>query len=256
MSHLDRILHTPKTQSKYPSNLRRFTELKCGLEKLSLHENYSIGASILSLPSALQNHTTTLKTLNLHSMFLGNDLNMNDGDSRWTAFFQFLQDPKSALEVFDLSYNDISDEGLHALVTALEGNSKLRELNLNGNSCDTERAWEAFSGVLRYSNSALEKLDMKKCCIKINAFISIVNLLANNNRLRELQFQLHTCGVTVSELDSHNKSVVNILCNESSILSTSTRITHSRMSIKRLLKATAQGPAAHIIRGQMISKIY
>jgi len=117
---------------------------KCGLEKLRLHENYSIGASILSLPSALENHTTTLKTLNLCSMFLGNDLNMTDGDSRWTAFFQFLQDPKCALEVFDLSYNDISDEGLHALATALECNSKLRELNLDGNSCDTGTGWEAF----------------------------------------------------------------------------------------------------------------
>jgi len=109
-----------------------------------------------------------------------------------------------------------------------------------------EQVGRLFSGVLRNSNSALEKLDMKKCCIKINAFISIANSLANNNRLRELQFQLHTCGVTVSELDSHNKSVVsdcgtalflNILCNESSILSTY----NSNHTLTKVYKETVKG---------------
>lgn len=107
MSHHARILLTPKTQSNYPppgwqAIFVALQSSKCGLEILSPHENYSIGASILSLPSARQNHTTTLKTLNLRSMFLGDDLNMNDDDSCWTAFFQFLQDPNPFLRAMPL----------------------------------------------------------------------------------------------------------------------------------------------------------
>jgi hypothetical protein len=155
--------------------------------------------------------------------------------------------------VLDLSHTQISDEGLHELATALEGNSTLKELYLVGNSCDTEAGWEAFSTVLRNSNSALEKLDMRKCCIKVNAFISIANSLANNNRLRELQFQLHTSDVTVSELDSHSKSVVsdcgtalflNILCNKSSILSTY----HSNHTLTKVYKETVKGSCTHYSR--------
>lgn len=104
MSHHVRILLTPKTQSNYPP--------PDGKQSSSLYRaqnvgwRYSVYMRTIQLvrlySSARQNHTTTLKTLNLRSMFLGDDLNMNDDDSRWTAFFQFLQDPNHFLRAMPL----------------------------------------------------------------------------------------------------------------------------------------------------------
>ena len=68
--------HVPSQQnSVYPKKTTQITNagwkaifvtlqsLKCRLEKLNQHDSKSIGASILSLPCALQNHANTLKTL-------------------------------------------------------------------------------------------------------------------------------------------------------------------------------------------------
>jgi hypothetical protein len=193
---------------------------KCRLEKLSLNNNGWIGASILSLPSALYNHATTLKMLNLRGTYINR--------SHFAIFFQFLQDPKSVLEDLDLSYTHIADIGLYSLATALEGNKKLQELYLIGNPGITEAGWEAFSTVLRDSNSALEKLDLRVCGIKVNAIISIANSLANNIRLKELGLELDDRGsqqmvnqnLTATVVTEGTTLFSSILCNKSSILST------------------------------------
>jgi hypothetical protein len=140
--------------------------------------------------------------------------------SHFAIFFQFLQDPKSVLEDLDLSYTHIVDIGLHSLATALKGNKKLQELYLIGNPGVTEAGWEAFSTVLRDSNSALEKLDLRVCCIKVNAIISIANSLAKNIRLKELGLELDDLWVTTDGESELTALFSSILCNKSSILST------------------------------------
>ena len=136
----------------------------------------------------------------------------------WQALFRpLLQNPNSVLVKLELSDSHITDEVAAALTIALANNSRLRELNLCHNPGVTATGWVGFSVVLRYPNTALEKLDLCFNHLNDHVITSFADALVNNNMLRDLNLQLEN--LENVSYDGY-AAFTHTLCNNASILST------------------------------------
>ena len=99
---------------------------------------------------------------------------------------------------------------------ALTNNSWLRELDLRGNHDIMAAGWVAFSSVLENPYSSLERTNV---CNHMNTciMISVVQALANNNKLSELLLEAWSYAYISTEV---NAAFVQVLCNSSNILDT------------------------------------
>ena len=145
-------------------------------------------AAALALSRVLQHHNTTLMTLNLCCC----DGNCIITIAGWSALFQFLHNPDSAMEelLLDGSFIDYltttANNKLLALTDVLINQNTLRELNIGGNYLLRTTGLATLSPVLLNPNLALEVLDLDLIPINNEIMISFADTLANNNRLRGL----------------------------------------------------------------------
>jgi hypothetical protein len=182
----------------------------CALEILHLGDVGLNNDSIMCLRDVIANNSR-LRELQL----LGRNHNVTtDG---WVNFLAFPSNAK--LEKLVLGYNDnINDEALDVFTMSLMNNRTLINLHLDEFPNVTTAGWTAFSSVLRYPNSFLEKLFLTplephgyNADDANNVAISFADALTNNKRLRELKIN---CRI------KNFAPFTRIVCNSSSIMST------------------------------------
>jgi len=81
------------------------------------------------------------------------------------ALGKVLKHPESILKYLRASYTQLNDEGLSALCDGLLGNSRMKRLELGGNSGITPVGWRALSAVLQHPNCTLIKLSLNNTSI-------------------------------------------------------------------------------------------
>jgi hypothetical protein len=145
------------------------------------------------------------------------------GDIGVSSISTILRNPNSTLEKLDISRNfgrnSISDIGINALTNALVNNRMLKELSMYENPAVTTAGWVDFSTVLRNPTSALEVIYVSNDSINDEVMQSFADALANNKRLKELNFGDFSNLEDVWNPESY-APMANILCNTSSILNT------------------------------------
>ncbi len=178
-----------------------------GLRKLLLH-HVPIGITACkALASFLQNPASNLEVLSLENTKLGNgrvrilssglsvnemlrELNIgcNPAITNWRAFSAALASPRCRLEKLDLSRNTIHDAAALSITNALLINTTTKLLILNS-------IWSIIYGItgthplyqmLESLSCSLEILHLNHNGFNYDMIQSLVNALANNGRLREL----------------------------------------------------------------------
>jgi hypothetical protein len=165
------------------------------------------------LSNALLHHSTTLKSLHFYE---------NEG---LLVVIPLLQDPNAILEELNLEFHDadsMTNEELEALTNALVTNSRLKRLQLRGNSSITTEGWVTFSAFLRNPNSNLKELSVEDCNhINDTVMNSFADALTINHRLRGLDMSWCDDTSNQSKVTSIGYDTFTCtLCNSSSILST------------------------------------
>jgi len=115
------------------------------LTKLSLRRGYINDEQLLVLVNALRgNHSLELLNLEVNTI----------GDAGCETLSTLITNPQSNLQVLGLANNDISSDGAIAIINALEGNNRLRELSLfNRNRMDMIVVVDALSRLLCNTSS-------------------------------------------------------------------------------------------------------
>ena len=115
------------------------------LTKLSLRRGNIYDERLFTLVNAIRgNHS--LEVLNLEENTIG--------DAGCEALSTLLTNPQSNLQYLGLNYNDIGTDGAIAILNALEGNNRLRELSLfNRNLMDMIVVKDALSRLLCNTSS-------------------------------------------------------------------------------------------------------
>ena len=158
--------------------------LKSLVNQDSILENlYLAGANIgnreLSVLGNALGNNSTLKTLHFRR-------NQNITANGWTAFFECLS-LNSSLEDINVKDNNVDNESLASLVSALENNTHLKRLNLSMCALVSSIGWQTFFDRLQTCNLVLEVLLLSSNnSINNEGIISLVNALANINSLSSL----------------------------------------------------------------------
>ena len=124
----------------------------CMLESIALAQNSLDDEKIESLANALANNCR-LKKLNLWG-------NRSVTPVGWHTLFQLLQRPSCELESLDIGNNNLTDETVRSLASAISNGSSLRELELSYNRDVSSAAWQVLIIALRLHAPALEMLGM------------------------------------------------------------------------------------------------
>ena len=173
------------------------------LQKVELEDNNISEEGIVDIITALSMHPH-LKHLDLD----GNRLR-KDG---CVALATLLQNSAKELQYLYISHNEINDEGVEALVSALKNYSRLKELRLSNNPSITTRGWLSLATILEFSNSNLEVLGVGQNNIDDEALASFADALANNCTLNAL-YTSRIPSITSEGWQSFSK----FLCDRSSV---------------------------------------
>ena len=166
-------------------------------------DNLMDGAQLAEIIEALGVHPQ-LGNLELICMDIGTNECMALADLLHSTFTQ--------LDKLDLSYMDIDDEAVEALVGGLT-NSNLRVLGLSGNGI-TSRGCRSLAAMLEHPNSNLEELYLYDNNIGDERAPILANSLARNCKLKILD--LRFSGITAEGWFGFK----TVLCDTSSISST------------------------------------
>ncbi|XP_076842976.1 NACHT, LRR and PYD domains-containing protein 3-like [Brachyhypopomus gauderio] len=143
-----------------------------------------------ALCSALRSNPS----LHLRELKLNNN---KPGDSGVKQLSALLKDPHCTLEILDLSYCSIGEEGCAALCSALRSNpsSHLRELNLNNNK-PGDSGVKQLSALLENPHCTLEILLLSWCSIREEGCAALCSALWSNpsSHLRELDLSFNNPG--------------------------------------------------------------
>jgi hypothetical protein len=180
----------------------------CMLESINLTANNFDNEKIESLTNALVNNCR-LKKLNLLS-------NESVTPAGWHTLFQLLQRPSCELESLNIGANNLTDETIESLASAISNGSNLRHLDLSYNTNVSSATWQVLVHALRIHAPALEMLGM--CAVDNGLVDSFTDLLADNHKLKKLRiFDMNT-GRQVCNI--YMAVFTRILNDTSSILST------------------------------------
>jgi len=180
----------------------------CMLESITLAQNNLDDEKIESLANALANNCR-LKKLNLWC-------NMSVTPAGWHTLFQLLQHPSCELESLDIGANNLTDETVESLASAISNGSRLRELNLSFNTNVSFAAWQVLINALRLHAPALEMLGMHG--VNNELIDSCAVLLTDNHKLKKLRIlnRLQVRNVFMAAVAAFTR----ILNDTSSILNT------------------------------------
>ena len=97
-----------------------------------------------------------------------------------------LQNPRSNLTVLGLRRTRIGDEGANILLRGLNGNAKLKEVDLGFNPDITEAGWRAIFACFQMPTFSLEKLCLRGSHISDGTALALSSALRHNNSLKTL----------------------------------------------------------------------
>mmetsp|Transcript_31461 Transcript_31461/g.51283 ORF Transcript_31461/g.51283 Transcript_31461/m.51283 type:complete len:398 (-) Transcript_31461:318-1511(-) len=139
-------------------------------------------------------------------------INSNITDSGVNSIANFLNDPSSALEELDLTGNNITGRGMEALAEALGGSITAKRVALGWNPLGA-RGGYALAALLQRSLS-LEALAAPRCDLGVDATVALLEVLAGNGGLVELDLgdparPAHATGLTdhLARLLGRNKTL-------------------------------------------------
>jgi hypothetical protein len=186
----------------------------CILESINLSNNSRDSRNsfddekIESLTNALANNCR-IKKLNLLS-------NRSVTPAGWQTLFQLVQRPSCGLESLDIRSNNLTDETVVSLASAITNGSRLRELDLSFNTNVSSATWQVLVHALRIHAPALEMLGMS--AVDNGLIDSCDVLLTDNHKLKKLR-------ILDTDIDRQVRNVymevfTRILDDTSNILST------------------------------------
>lgn len=133
-----------------------------------------------------------LKNLRLSDNIFGRDgcIALGNTLSRWH--------PSNKLEILDLSYNSIHNEGLQALGSGIMNCLSLKRLNLSGNQSITADGLRSLYPLLQSESHSLEGLHLYGTNFGDDAAIALSEILRGNRFLKDLSFDVdvETAGIT------------------------------------------------------------
>ena len=171
--------------------------------------------------------------------------------------FQLLQRPSCELESLDIGNNNLTDETVRSLASAISNGSSLRELDLSWNTNVSPAAWQVLVHALRIHAPALEMLGMH--AVGNGLIASLTHLLTENHKLKKLRIldrnndrQVRNVYMvaftrilndTSSILNTYNSNhVVEELCREDECYMLPTQLS----SLLRINKENSSSQAARI----------
>eukprot|EP00984_Skeletonema_dohrnii_P011454 scaffold4580_cov73-Skeletonema_dohrnii-CCMP3373.AAC.5 len=113
----------------------------------------------------------------------GNDIG-RDGCVALGSMLEGMRNP--ALSILNLRYNNIDDEGLHALVAKLIHCHNLTSICLNGNALITEAGLRSLSTLFQSDSCRLEHLDLNLASIDNDGAVALAAGLASLPTLKKL----------------------------------------------------------------------
>ena len=177
------------------------------LKQFSLQDNDMEDGQLVDIITALSMHPQLTELC-----LVNNGTNM--GRNECTALSTLLRCTTTQLKALNLDNNDIDDEGVEVLASALVNLNQLQELNLDSNSSITIKGWRAVASLLELSSSSLKSLDVSFNDIGNEEVMVFVNALANNSTLKELDMQ--HCDITEEGWSPFSR----LLCDNSSVNNT------------------------------------
>lgn len=147
------------------------------LRDVELSNNNLTDEEMVDIITALSMHCQ-LKNLTL----IGNILNKNG----CIALATLLRCSATELQHLYLSGNEINDEGIEALVPAIESCNHLKTLYLDGNPSITTKGWKNLASILEAPDCTLETLMLADDNIDDEAAATFASALTNNQTLRTL----------------------------------------------------------------------
>ncbi|XP_076835418.1 NACHT, LRR and PYD domains-containing protein 12-like isoform X2 [Brachyhypopomus gauderio] len=211
----------------------------CKLEKLQLYNCSIPEEGCAALASGLRsNPSSHLRELNLNRN--------RPGDSGVKQLSVLLEDPHCTLEILQLSYCSIKEEGCAVLASALRSNpsSHLRELKLNY-SKPGDSGVKQLSALLEDPQCKIEKLQLSNCSITEEGCAALASALRSNpsSHLRELNLNFSEPG------DSGVKQLSALLeyphCNLETLQLSWCRITEEGCAA--LASALRTNPSSHLM---------
>jgi len=212
-------------------NIASLLGLRSSLKSLNFGSTDLGDEELVEIASALRIQPQ-IEELNLS----GNDIG-RDGCVALGSILEGMRNPN--LAALDLGYNDIDDEGLHALVAGLINCHKLTSLNLNGNALITGAGLRSLSTLLRSDHCRLECLHLYQMNMDndgvtvlaagLASLSTLKKLNLSNNRisdqgLQDLVGSLVNCNIENLYL-SHNSFSVFGLRSLGALMQRTTRLT-------------------------------
>jgi len=111
---------------------------------------------------------------------------MEIGLDECTALATLLRNTTTQLKKLDVRGNDLSDEEVELLVSALDNHKMLRELDLGYNEQFTLKGWKAVASLLERPNSNLQQLDIYHSRVGDKEALIFANVLANDSTVEAL----------------------------------------------------------------------
>ena len=111
---------------------------------------------------------------------------MEIGLDECTALATLLLNTTTQLKKLDVRGNDLSDEEVELLVSALDNHKKLRELDLGYNEQFTLKGWKTVASLLERPNSNLQQLDIYHSRVGDKEALIFANVLANGSTVEAL----------------------------------------------------------------------
>jgi len=131
---------------------------------------------------------------------------MIEGIEGAKAIATLFQHPSCNITHLNLSSVRLSSESTQIIVSSLMGNTKLDKLELSGSSVN-QSGCESIAALLQDPSCNLTQLDLGTCGINNESATKIVNCLANNTKLKELDLSGNSIG------RSGYESIANLLQN-------------------------------------------
>mmetsp|Transcript_26470 Transcript_26470/g.48708 ORF Transcript_26470/g.48708 Transcript_26470/m.48708 type:complete len:486 (+) Transcript_26470:181-1638(+) len=185
----------------------------CRLLSLAIAEcSKSLTRCTLSIGNGDGQLVDIIASLSMHPQLQELQLNgTNIGRIESIALATLLPWTTTELHTLDLSNNDIDDEAVEALMSALANGNKLRKLILCNNFIRA-RGWRAISTLLASPNCNLEQVFFTDNRINDEGAVIFASVLANNCKLKRLALS-YNAAITAEGWAAFSK----LLCNTSSV---------------------------------------